>query len=586
MKLFNLYHLLPALLFLLVTSCGEKSNLDPEGQWELSQASNISPASNTTVQQLIPGGKTSFSWDAASSTAGYNVYYSVVIDTLGTTEGGFETPILELVSGNGGRDLSLEMSDDDIDEALSLAGYPANSEIDVTWAVKASCLSKATYEAANVVFKRFPTEIIPSQLFITGSATENGDVLENAIALQRLNNASGVPSNKFEIYTKLVAGKTYQFYSAQSLPAHRYGGADGQLVKSGSAIASPENTGVYRINVDLDNNTYSLFEITQFGAIGSPFKNGWNSDEALDYMGHGVWQKSIEMVGKGNFIFRANGDWVNIIKRIQGTTNKVVCESDAASQGVQYEDIPSDKIGTFIVTLDLSAGAYTYSLVRDPNAAQPITTPAQLFLLANGQVVNEFVLKDADIFESNGYVALQANTTYSFNSKADGTGTAYAIAANIGATETLGGDLVSDKTDLTEGDGDVLAQYDQAFKLTVDFAGGKLYWSYYNMKLFHWSNWDTRDELVMTYVHPYSFTLTANLVGGYELKFNSPWAVEFGAGTGADPNALSGTATNKALADDGVANNFTCIKSDGSYKVSISNITPDYKTCQYKFEKQ
>ncbi|WP_304133217.1 hypothetical protein, partial [Mesonia mobilis] len=52
------------------------------------------------------------------------------------------------------------------------------------------------------------------------------------------------------------------------------------------------------------------------------------------------------------------------------------------------------------------------------------------------------------------------------------------------------------------------------------------------------------NEFAMTYVHPMQFTTTQNLEAGYNLKFNSPWDVQFGTPEGGDNSVMSGSLVN------------------------------------------
>jgi len=564
-------------LFFFMWSC-TKENLEPEGNWELSSPSVGTPAANASIMldESTPGKEVTFTWDAASSSAGYGVYYTVVIDTLGSTN--FESPILSLPSGNGGKDLTLSIAYSKIDEALSLAGYPANTQVKVSWAVIASSLSKSTTDAVDITFTRFATEIIPTKLFISGDATENGTDLSLAIPLRRLNGADKQPSNKHEIYTSLKAGKSYKFYSEQSMPAHQYGGAEGNLVKSGSAIVADED-GQYRISVDLDNNTYSLLKIDKWSIVGTPINGGWGGDEPLEYKGGGIWQGIIEFLDLGGYVFRANGDWAYLMKHVVGSNNSVIMESQAAEQGVEFEDCQAAKKGTFIVTLNLSADAYDYTIERDPNSSV-VTTPDKLFLLANGSKVYEFT-KNGDSYSSDIYLALQSNVAYTLNSAEDGSGTSYILDIAVGVTTSPDGDKVSGSAILIEDAGDVTIDHDQAYKIDFDFASAKMTWSYYNIKIFHWDElgggWDARTETPMTYVHPYKFTASGvTLNAGYDTKFNSPWDIQFGVDTnnGDVENALSGSTTNGG-------SNFRNILA-GTYSATLT-VSDDYTVGTYTF---
>lgn len=571
MKNNSIIYLLLLLAMGFLGGCTEERNLDPEGKWSLSSPTAVSPSGvlEVVLDENSPDETIPFEWTEAQSSAGYGVYYSIVVDTLGSTN--FDSPILEIPSGNGGRNLSGSIAYAQLDEALSLAGFQANQLAEVTWAVKANCLGKSSTDGGTLKATRFATEILPDQLFLTGSATEAGSDLSNALGIKMLSKDEQ-SLNRFELYTHLEAGKTFEFFSQKSKPAHRWGGAEGILVKSGQPL-SVETSGTYRISVNLNNYSYEILPIGKWSVVGSPVAGGWNGDEPLVYQGGSVWRASVNLVDKGGFIFRANGDWAYLFKRIKGTSNSLVMESQASDQGLAFEDIPSDKIGQYVITLNLSAGNYQYSIERDPTGAGPIEAPEQLYLLAGNILVAE-LQKEGSVFTTSTHVALQKEVEYVLNSKSDGSGTGYSIDASIGATTSLGSDKVTGNANMIDEAGAVLVEYDQMFKLTFDFETSKLIWSYYNIKLFHWKDWDARNEFVMSYQHPYTFTLVQTLKAGYDMKFISPWDVEMGSDT---PAALSGNLINKG------GSNIVCIPADGSYKATIQ-VSPSFDAGTYLFE--
>jgi hypothetical protein len=517
-----------------------------------------------------------FNWTAATSSVGYGVTYAVVIVDAETKN--YENPIAEITVNNGGKDLSATISYDDLDLALSYAEYPANTVANITFAVVAKSLSKSQMVEANLSVTRFITEYIPAQLFLSGTATEQGADLAAAISFKRLNNSEGVASNKYELYTSLSAGNSFQLYSEQSLPAHRYGGSEGNLQKNGSPMTVEED-GAYRISVDLDTNTYTIFKIEKWSVVGSPIINNWGGDEPLTYIGAGIWQATIEFVETGGFLFRANGDWGYVLKRVAGTTNNVIMESQSESQGVSYEDIPSEIKGTMVVTLDLSSNAYTYTIEKAPSTSEPLVAPETLFLFVNNSMVEELTKNEA-VFKSSSYIALQATDVVTVNTLSDGSGESYTISTKIGATDTPDEVKVSVNLDLTAGTEGIQVEKAQAYSVSLDFANAKFNWTYYNIFLYQWdeanSKWDDRDELLLTYVHPYTFTTTANLYANFDMKFFSPWDNEFGAD---DPSKLIGTMTNKG------GSNFKNIKTDASYNVTIT-VTDDFATGTYEFVQQ
>lgn len=575
----TIYRLLTLLTVLaLAWSCGEDDNMDGTGNWEIAAPTLSAPADNASIvlNEATPAAKTRFEWSAAVASNKFVVSYTVVL--VPAESENFDTPLLSITPGNAGKNLFAETTAQQIDYALWTACYPAGSVAKLKWAVIAKAIEKTVVTSQTVSFTRFETEYFPSTLFITGAATEAGTDVTKATAMRAQKNADGDLTYSFDVYTTLTKGATYQFRDQANLQSRIYGGKDGALQPCGEAITAPE-TGQYRVTVDLINNTYTLLKIDKWSVVGDVIEGSWGGDVPLAYIGNSVWEAKLELLKPSetaSFVFRANGDWGYLLKRIEGTDNKVFMESEAPAAGITVENVPSKDAATYTVTLNLAADKYTYALVIDPSTqpAQPIigdtkspdadavsgnfsisgdTAPATLFLVADGASVAEFT-KDGTTFSTVTYIPLQQSKTYQLNSKADGTGTVY-------------------------GDEEIAAARDQAYLLTVDFSTKKLGWKYYNMKLFHWDNnggWDARKEYVMTYVHPLKFEGTFDLTAGYDSKFNSPWEVEFGTSA----TSLTGTMNHVPGGP-----NFKGIVETGTYKASIT-VANDYKSCTYAFVKQ
>ncbi len=556
------------------TACEKEDNLQPEGQWDLSEAVILAPTADQTIilDEDTPNETITFNWDPAESSAGYAVTYEVLIKPSNATD--FSAPIFASESYNNGTATALSVSYADMDEALAFAGFLANQEAEITFAIKAISLSKTSMATSELKVTRFETEALPQTLYISGTATENSNDLSQAIALKRLTDSNGALSNNYEVYTSLVAGETYMFYSERSLPALQFGGSDGSIEPFGDAIVA-ENSGVYRITVNLDNNTYQLLQIDFWSMVGTPINGGWGGDEPLDYKGNGIWQASINLIETGGFVFRANGDWGYLLKRVVGTPNSLVLESDAGNQGVTVEDIPNNQTGLYIVTLDLSAENYNYAFEMDDTVVAPIETPAQLFLFENGTMIQELAL-NGDVFSTDRFIPMQASNSYTLNSASDGSGIAYSVNGLLGDSLIPDGDLVSDALTLVENNNTFTLVSDRAIRFSINFSTPELTWSYYNFKLFHWQNWDDRVELPMTYSHPNTFTITADLIAGSESKFISPWDFDMGSDS---PTESTGNLIN------GGGSNLVNINSDGSYTVTII-LEDDYQSGTYEFAQQ
>src|SRR5690606_35939631 len=101
--------------------------------------------------------------------------------------------------------------------------------------------------------------------------------------------------------------------------------------------------GIYRAQVDLNTNSYTLTAIDRWSLVGDAVEGGWGGDVPLDYVGGGKWQADLEFFKPyetAGYIFRANGDWGLLLKRIVGTGSsnglegQLVMESDASVLGL------------------------------------------------------------------------------------------------------------------------------------------------------------------------------------------------------------------------------------------------------------
>ena len=571
MKAKNIFILIVSTLFgFTFNSCETEENLQPEGLWELSSPTILTPSSEAVIMldEATPEETITISWEDAKSSAGFGVTYEVLIDKSGDD---FSTPLFVSKSSSQGKGTSLSISHETLNKAIVYSGLPSNAEANLTFTVKAYSLSKSSVSSNEIKVVTFEKELLPEALYLSGSATENGEELSQAIALRQLTDSNGAASNIYEIYTSLVAGETYKFYGGLELPALQYGGSDGNLVSFGDAIVA-ENSGQFRIKVDLDNNSYELLEIKFWSMVGEPISGGWGGDKPLAYQGGGVWKASIELLKTGGFLFRANGDWSYLLKRVVGTSNTLVMESDASSQGLSYEDIPNDLLGQYFVTLDLSANNYTYSFEKDNTVVEPIDTPTELYLFENGTMIEEFT-SNGDVFGSDRFIAMQAANAYTLNSAIDGSGTSYSVNGLLAESAVSGGDMVEDALTLVESSDTFTLNSDRALKFSIDFSKPELTWTYYNFKLFHWQDWDSRNEFVMTYVHPNTYTVTQSLTSGYDSKFISPWTFDLGSD---DPSSLTGNLIN------GGGSNLVNITTDGTYTVTVV-LADDYQTGTYEF---
>ena len=141
------------LVLAFIFSC-EEDNLDPIGEWDLSEPSLLSTNESMVLNEDQPNETFEFTWDPAVSTERYQVRYTLIL----STPGNYEDPLLSKASENGGRDTNGSFTASEIDLALSYAGYNAGTEVDLEVVVLANSIDKQTTDAAEVSVKRFETE--------------------------------------------------------------------------------------------------------------------------------------------------------------------------------------------------------------------------------------------------------------------------------------------------------------------------------------------------------------------------------------------------------------------------------------------
>ncbi len=567
MKKININWILAVFVLFTAWSCSEESNLQPEGQWDLSSPS-VNQINGVTLDETNPNEKVTFQWDPASSSARYGVYYTLLIDSVDAQD--VTNPILEIKADNSGKSTTASVTYSELNEALYMAGYKPGVEIALKYTVVADCLSKSSSDEKQFAVVRYDDD----QLFLAGAATEVGDNVTSAIKFKRLKDAAADKLNIYEIHTSLKANESFMVYNGKSTKAIAYGVNEDGLLERGANSLSVEEEGVYRITIDFDAMSVEYFKIESLGVIGSSLTDGWNSDEDLEYLGDGVWQADISFVSSGDYIIRANNTWDGIIKKVSGTANAVAYESFANNNSVGIENIPQSEVGYYTVTLTLNADEYSIDLEKAPEE--------RMYVIVNGTNTYELSMVGEGTFATTSYIALQSTDQVIINTESDGSGISYSTSDAI---EEGSGDKVSGSCSAQESSSSFSVSLDQAFGFVINVNEGTIDWHYYNLKLFHWDDdadggWDAKLEAEMTYVHPYTYTVTADLSADFESKFFSPWDIQFGAGVTDDMNALAGTMTN-----DSGASNFKNITESRTYNINVV-VTDDFSTATYEFVKQ
>jgi len=576
------------LVSLLFGACELESNMQPLGNWTMTDPVLKPTTSNTIVlHEAQPDATVAFEWEPVTTSTRFIVNYRVLLVEEGSTD--FSSALMEIIPANSGRALSVAPKASDINYALWAACHPSGETVELEWVVVAKAIDKETEGRLPISITPYASVYKPQSLYISGGATENGKETAQAIPMLEKTKADGTNTGIFEVYTSLTGGEILHFRDKPIVGSRKFGGEDGTLVSCGEDITAPES-GVYRVTVDLNANRYEFTKIERWSLVGDAVEGGWGGDVPLEYKGNGKWQADVDFLKpyeSAGFIFRANGDWGLLLKRIPGSGSAndlegaLVMEADAGMLGMEFEDLPGPAAGLYSLTLDLSATGPSFILepkdvVTPPAETDAVIgksanlnadavsgnfdfgsfdTPDELYLVADGQAAITFA-KDGEVFRSERFFALEQGKTYFLNDQPDGSGNNFNESGN----------------------GEIAVEIDQTYEVSVDFGTGKLHWKYYNLKVFHWDDpnggWDSRDEILMTYSHPYQFEVTAALSAGFDIKINSPWDIQFGTGD----NKLSGTMVNNGP-------NFKGITQSGSYLIKIT-VAEDFSECVYEFIKQ
>lgn len=129
-------------------------------------------------------------------------------------------------------------------------------------------------------------------------------------------------------------------------------GADGTLDQNGANIAITD-AGLYKLNVDLNANSYTL-QRTTWGLIGSATAGGWDSDQDMAYDATENCMVITADLVEGEVKFRANDGWD--LNYGDNSTDAILEQNGA--------NISIPSAGRYKIKLFLDRPDYTYSIER------------------------------------------------------------------------------------------------------------------------------------------------------------------------------------------------------------------------------
>jgi hypothetical protein len=224
-----------------------------------------------------------FQWDQAHAEDGSLVLYEIAFDQ---ENGDFSAPFYRTVSNRKGVDTELTLTHSQLNQIAKMGGADFFEKKKFKWTVLASKGSniKVASQSHFIELER-PGGIdpLPVKVYLTGSATEGGTVVADALEMKPTG------TGKFEIYTKLTEG-TYKFVDGLTSNDRTFSIIDEAGVKAITINGETSYTGddkVYRIKLDFDARSVQIDEVKSVG-----FWYCWENTifYDLDYAGAGVWK--------------------------------------------------------------------------------------------------------------------------------------------------------------------------------------------------------------------------------------------------------------------------------------------------------
>jgi hypothetical protein len=265
----------------------------------------VAPTNNTNLvlDEDVPEGEITITWDVPELINTSTVTYKWLAVLSG---GNFENPILSFDSDEAGTQPKLTLTQKELDEALGGLGFKRAEKTSLQWTVVAT--SGGISQTANGPFSLSVIRFgIPKEMYLVGGSSYAGWVPEKAIPFVE------VSVGKFELYTYLtVVGDGFKFLPTKGKYDGDWGKSkveEGSIVQENEDNATVSEDGLYKIDLDFSNNSYSIQKVN-WGIIGSAVPNDWpgpDNDMIYDPI-EKVLKATLDIV-PGEMKFRANDDW-------------------------------------------------------------------------------------------------------------------------------------------------------------------------------------------------------------------------------------------------------------------------------------
>jgi len=371
------YSLLAGLIAVLVVSgCKKDKTL---GHTQVSAVSTLFAPENNKFIKIASGasGAVSFEWQQAQAEDNGLVLYEVAFDKEG---GDFSKPLYSVPSDGNGLYNKLTLTFSDLNKIANSAGVKPQESGKVIWTVMSSkgINVKKSSQVRTIEIQR-PAGFtdIPTEVFLTGSATEGGEDLSQAVKMKQ------TAPGKFEVYTSLKAG-TYHFADRNTGTPSTYSYDGTKLTQDGNTTFAGANK-VEKIEVDFNVATVKTTEVLSVGLWFAADNKIWFD---LPYKSNGKWeidgasivfhQESWGRDERYKFRFTFKDDAGATTTQFFGSTNSDNNRPDANTPPSFYYMVPvnnsqydycfkfvgaaDNKTADIIVDFSGTAAAYTHSV--------------------------------------------------------------------------------------------------------------------------------------------------------------------------------------------------------------------------------
>ena len=275
-------------LALLLAGMGCKKTYNYSLDQTVSAVTTLFTPEDSFYVKLQPatGASVVFEWAEAQAADGSLVQYEIAFDTAGDN---FKHPVFKIASDGVGVDNQATLTHSQLNQIANLAGIPSLGTGNLYWTVYSTKgLNEVPATQTRMITVTRPAGFanIPADVYLTGSATEGGTTLSNALPMKQT--ANGV----FELYTSLTSGGTYQFVDRiAGTPITFYINSQG-LSQTGSTTYS-DTTAQVRFNLDFNNATGT---VTVIRSIGVWFSQYDAVTYVLTYSGNSIWQDDGQLI--------------------------------------------------------------------------------------------------------------------------------------------------------------------------------------------------------------------------------------------------------------------------------------------------